>query len=146
MEFDIKIGARTERRIKVDHNQTTSFLWEGENVFSTPSMISEMEETCRLLLKEQFLGVDSHWDSVGTIVDVNHTAATPVGADIILKAEVINSDGRKVLFQVYAEDSLELIGNGKHERFIINVPRFKEKFDQKVKKLRDFKNSNPTLS
>ena len=134
MEFDIRIGATTERRIKVDHNQTTSFLWEGENVFSTPSMISEMEETCRLLLKEQFLGVDSHWDSVGTIVDVNHTAATPVGADIILKAEVINSDGRKVMFQVSAEDSLELIGNGKHERFIINVPRFKEKFDQKVKK------------
>ena len=137
MEFDIKIGARNERRIKVDHNQTTSFLWEGENVFSTPSMISEMEETCRLLLKEQFLGVNSDWDSVGTIVNVNHTAATPVGAEIILKAEVINSDGRKVSFQVSAEDSLEHIGDGKHERFIINVPRFKEKFDQKVKKLSD---------
>jgi predicted thioesterase len=144
MEFDIKIGARNERRIKVDHNQTTSFLWEGENVFSTPSMISEMEETCRLLLKEQFLGVDSDWDSVGTIVNVNHTAATPVGAEIILKAEVINSDGRKVLFQVSAEDSLEHIGDGKHERFIINVPRFKEKFDQKVKKLSDFENSHST--
>ena len=144
MEFDIKIGARNERRIKVDHNQTTSFLWEGENVFSTPSMISEMEETCRLLLKEQFLGVDSDWDSVGTIVNVNHTAATPVGAEIILKAEVINSDGRKVSFQVSAEDSLEHIGDGKHERFIINVPRFKEKFDQKVKKLSDFENSHST--
>jgi predicted thioesterase len=77
---------------------------------------------------------------VGTIVNVNHTAATPVGAEIILKAEVINSDGRKVSFQVSAEDSLEHIGDGKHERFIINVPRFKEKFDQKVKKLSDFKN------
>jgi len=143
MEFDIKVGAKNERRIKVDHNQTTSFLWEGENVFSTPSMISEMEETCRVLIKEQFLGVDSEWDSVGTIVDVNHTAATPVGADIILKAQVIKIDGRKVSFQVSAEDSLELIGDGKHERFIINVPRFKEKFDQKVKKLNDSKNSNP---
>lgn len=143
MEFDIKVGAKNERKIKVDHNQTTSFLWEGENVFSTPSMISEMEETCRLLIKEQFLGADSEWDSVGTIVDVNHTAATPVGAEIILKAQVINTDGRKVSFQVSAEDKLELIGDGKHERFIINVPRFKEKFDQKVKKLNDFKNSNP---
>ena len=146
MEFNIKIGSKNERRIKVDHNQTTSFLWEGENVFSTPSMISEMEETCRLLLKEQFLGVDSDWDSVGTIVDVNHIAATPVGAEILLKAEVINSDGRKVSFQVSAEDSLELIGDGKHERFIINVPRFKEKFDQKVKRLRDFKNSKSDRS
>jgi len=142
MEFDIKKGARNERRIKVDHNQTTSFLWEGENVFSTPSMISEMEETCRLLLKEQFLKVDSEWDSVGTIVDVRHTAATPVGAEILLKSEVIGADGRKVSFKVSAEDSLELIGEGKHERFIINVPRFKEKFDQKIKRLDDLKNTN----
>lgn len=137
MDFDIKIGAKNERRIKVDHNQTTSFLWEGENVFSTPSMISEMEETCRLLLKEQFLEVKSDWDSVGTVVDVNHIAATPVGAEITLRAEVITIDGRKVSFKVSAEDSLELIGEGRHERFIINVPRFREKFDSKVKKLGD---------
>ena len=137
MDFDIKIGAKNERKIKVDHNQTTSFLWEGENVFSTPSMISEMEETCRLLLKEQFLEVKSDWDSVGTVVDINHIAATPVGAEITLRAEVIAIDGRKVSFKVSAEDSLELIGEGKHERFIINVPRFREKFDLKVKKLRD---------
>jgi fluoroacetyl-CoA thioesterase len=138
MDFDIKLGTKNERRIKVSHNQTTSFLWEGENVFSTPSMISEMEETCRLLLKEQFLKVDSEWDSVGTIVDINHTAATPVGAEIILKAEIIGVDGRRVQFKVSTEDNLEQIGEGKHERFIINIPKFKEKFDLKVKKLDEF--------
>lgn len=138
MDFDIKLGTKNERRIKVSHNQTTSFLWEGENVFSTPSMISEMEETCRLLLKEQFLKVDSEWDSVGTVVDINHTAATPVGTEIILKAEIIGVDGRRVQFKVSTEDNLEQIGEGKHERFIINIPRFKEKFDLKVKKLDEF--------
>ncbi|WP_458719450.1 thioesterase family protein [Candidatus Nitrosocosmicus sp. R] len=138
MDFDIKLGTKNERRIKVSHNQTTSFLWEGENVFSTPSMISEMEETCRLLLKEQFLKVDSEWDSVGTVVDINHTAATPVGAEIILKAEIIGVDGRRVQFKVSIEDNLEQIGEGKHERFIINIPKFKEKFDLKVKKLAEF--------
>lgn len=138
MDFDIKLGTKNERRIKVSHNQATSFLWEGENVFSTPSMISEMEETCRLLLKEQFLKVDSEWDSVGTVVDINHTAATPVGAEIILKAEIIGVDGRRVQFKVSTEDNLEQIGEGKHERFIINIPRFKEKFDLKVKKLDEF--------
>ena len=135
MDFDIKVGTKSERRIKVSHNQTTSFLWEGENVFSTPSMISEMEETCRLLLKEQFLKVDSEWDSVGTVVDINHTAATPVGAHITLKAEIIGVDGRRVRFKVSTEDNLEQIGEGTHERFIINIPKFKEKFDLKVKKL-----------
>ena len=138
MDFAIKLGTKNERRIKVSHNQTTSFLWEGENVFSTPSMISEMEETCRLLLKEQFLKVDSEWDSVGTVVDINHTAATPVGAEIILKAEIIGVDGRRVQFKVSTEDNLEQIGEGKHERFIINIPKFKEKFDLKVKKLDEF--------
>jgi fluoroacetyl-CoA thioesterase len=138
MDFDIKLGTKNERRIKVSQNQTTSFLWEGENVFSTPSMISEMEETCRLLLKEQFLKVDSEWDSVGTVVDINHTAATPVGAEIILKAEIIGVDGRRVQFKVSTEDNLEQIGEGKHERFIINIPKFKEKFDLKVKKLDEF--------
>ena len=138
MDFEIKLGAKNERRIKVNHNQTTSFLWEGENVFSTPSMISEMEETCRLLLKEQFLMVDSEWDSVGTVVDINHTAATPVGAEIILKAEIIGVDGRRVQFKVSTDDNLEQIGEGKHERFIINIPKFKEKFDLKVKRLDEF--------
>ena len=138
MDFEIKLGSKNERRIKVSHNQTTSFLWEGENVFSTPSMISEMEETCRLLLKEQFLKVDSEWDSVGTVVDINHTAATPVGAEIILKAEIIGVDGRRVQFKVSTEDNLEQIGDGKHERFIINIPKFKEKFDLKVKRLDEF--------
>ena len=138
MDFEIKLGTKYERRIKVSHNQTTSFLWDGENVFSTPSMISEMEETCRLLLKEQFLKVDSEWDSVGTVVDINHTAATPVGAEIILKAESIGVEGRRVQFRVSTEDNLEQIGEGKHERFIINIPKFKEKFELKVKKLNEF--------
>jgi predicted thioesterase len=98
-------------------------------------MISEMEETCRLLLKEQFLKVDSEWDSVGTVVDINHTAATPVGAEIILKAEITGVDGRRIRFKVSTEDNLEQIGEGDHERFIINIPKFKEKFNLKVKKL-----------
>src|SRR6187551_3851124 len=138
MSLTVKVGAIKERKIKIRSNQTTSFLWEGENVFSTPSMISEMEETCRLLLKEQFLKVVSEWDSVGTVVDINHTAATPVGAEIILKAEIIGVDGRRVQFKVSTEDNLEQIGEGKHERFIINTPKFKEKFDLKVKKLDEF--------
>ena len=78
MDFAVKIGASKERMIIVNSDQTTSFLWEGENVLSTPSLIAEMEETCRLFLKEQVV-LDPEWDSVGTVVNVNHLAATPVG-------------------------------------------------------------------
>ena len=134
MDFRVKIGASKERRITVNSSQTTSFLWEGENVLSTPSMIAEMEETCRLLLKEQVIP-ESEWDSVGTIVDIKHLAATPVGAEVILKAKVISVDGRRVTFKVEAQDKLEKIGEGRHERFIINVPRFRSKFNEKQRQL-----------
>ncbi len=134
MDFAIKIGASKERTIKVSTNQTTSFLWEGENVLSTPSMIAEMEETCRLLLKEQAIP-EPEWDSVGTVVKIDHLAATPVGAEVYLKAEVVSVDGRRVMFKTEARDKLEKIGEGTHERFIINVPRFRAKFNEKQKQL-----------
>jgi fluoroacetyl-CoA thioesterase len=134
LEFDVKIGTTTERVIITNSNQTTSFLWKGENVLSTPSMISEMEETCRLLLKDFFLK-DDEWDSVGTIVEIRHIAATPVGSKILLKAIVESVDNRKVMFNVEAFDEMEKIGDGRHERFIINIPKFKSKFEEKKKKL-----------
>lgn len=130
----MKIGTTKERVIKTNSNQTTSFLWEGENVLSTPSMISEMEETCRLLLKDSFLK-DDEWDSVGTIVEIRHIAATPVGSKILLKAIVESINNRKVMFNVEAFDEIEKIGYGRHERFIINIPNFKSKFEEKKKKL-----------
>jgi predicted thioesterase len=137
MDFKISTYAKKERKTTVKQSQTTSFLWEGENVFSTPSMISEMEETCRLLLKEQFLDNNDEFDSVGTLVDIRHLAATPVGAEITLNAEIINAGDSRILFKVSAKDKVELIGEGKHERFIINIPRFKESFNKKVEKLKE---------
>jgi fluoroacetyl-CoA thioesterase len=123
-----------EREIKVGAGQSTSFLWEGENVFSTPSMIAEMEETCRLLLKEEFLQ-DEDWDSVGTLVNIRHLKATPVGTEVKLKARVIDVKDKRVTFEVDAVDKIEKIGEGLHERTVINVPEFREKFKKKIKKL-----------
>jgi predicted thioesterase len=134
LEFDVKIGTTKERVITTNSNQTTSFLWEGENVLSTPSMISEMEETCRLLLKD-FVLKEKEWDSVGTIVDIKHIATTPVGSTIRLKAIIESVNNRRVMFNVEAFDDIEKIGEGKHERFIINVAKFKSKFEEKKRKL-----------
>ncbi|HEY7696194.1 MAG TPA: hypothetical protein VH797_08885 [Nitrososphaeraceae archaeon] len=133
----VLMGATKERAIDVSAGQTTSFLWKGENVFSTPSMILEMEETCRLLLKEQFLQ-DENWDSVGTLVNVRHLKATPVRTQVSLKATVVNVVDRRITFEVEAADRLEKIGDGLHERAIINVPEFRERFNEKIKKLQNF--------
>ena len=134
MSFEVKIGFTKERKIRINSDQTTSFLWEGENVLSTPSLISEIEETCRLLLKEQFIS-DPNWDSVGTLVDIRHIAVTPVGAEVLLKSKVVLVNGRRIMFEVEAFDNLEKIAKGRHERFIINIPEFKDKFNVKRNKL-----------
>ena len=134
MSFAIQIGASKERTVNIDSNQATSFLWEGENVLSTPSMISELEETCRVLLKEQFI-TDVEWDSVGTLVNVRHLASTPVGAQVFFKAEVISVEGRRVRFRVEAADNIEKIGDGTHERFIIHIPKFRARIQGKQKQL-----------
>jgi predicted thioesterase len=97
-------------------------------------MISEMEETCRLLLKEEFLQ-DEEWDSVGTLVNVRHLKATPSGTQVKLSAKVINVNDRRVTFEVEAVDMIEKIGEGLHERAIINVPEFRDRFNKKLKKL-----------
>ena len=134
MSFIVNVGATKERKVKINSNQTTTFLWEGENVFSTPAMISEIEETCRLLLKEQFIS-NAEWDSVGTVVNIKHLAATPIGTEVLIKSKVISVNGRRVMFDVEAFDKIERIGQGQHERFIINVPQFKNKFNEKIKRL-----------
>ena len=97
-------------------------------------MISEMEETCRLLLKEQFI-IDREWDSVGTFVEIKHLAATPVGAEVFLKAKVVLVNGRRVMFDIEASDRIEKIGQGTHERFVINIPKFRTRFIEKQKQL-----------
>jgi len=134
MNQEVKVGAWLERRVRTNSNQTTSFLWDGENVLSTPSMSAEMEETCRLLLKEQFLN-NAEWDSVGTLVNVVHLAATPIGFEVLIRSKVYSVDGRRITFDVEASDGLEKIGSGKHQRFIINIPKFKSKFDSKKSKM-----------
>lgn len=135
MEIPFVTGATKERRIKVSSSQTTSFLWEGENVFSTPSMIAQMEETCRLLLKEQFLQ-DPESDSVGTHVNIRHLAATPEGTEVLLRAKITGVNDQRITFDVQAFDKLDKIGEGIHERFVINIPRFRAKFNEKLKKIR----------
>jgi predicted thioesterase len=134
MSFNVKIGLAKERRIRIRADQTTSFLWEGENVLSTPSMIAEMEETCRLLLKEQFVS-EPNWDSVGTLVNVRHIAPTPVGAEVLLKSKVLSVEGKRTMFEVEAYDNLEKIGEGRHERFTIDIREFRHRFILKLNKL-----------
>jgi predicted thioesterase len=126
---EIKIGAVREEKILVTTETAIDFLgMEGARVLSTPHMIGFMERTCRNLVL-QFL--DAGYDTVGTHVDVRHLAAAPMGASVTFRAEITGVDGRKVNFRIEASDEKEKVGEGLHERTVINVQKFATKMAAK---------------
>ncbi len=99
-------------------------------VFATPRMISYMERTSHILIQPLLSPGQS---SVGTVVNIRHMAATPVGMTVRFRAEVTGVDRRRITFKVEAWDEIEKIGEGEHERFIIDLDRFTERLEKKQK-------------
>ena len=102
-------------------------------VFSSPIMIAKMERTASLSVMP-FLGEDK--TTVGIHVDVRHKDATPEGMTVTVRTELtgISENGKILTFKVEAFDEFGLIGEGLHERAIIDKKRFMEKVDTKLKK------------
>jgi len=119
---NITVGARGEKKLLVTNEVAINFLGlEGARVLSTPEMIRAMEHTCRDLVLPM---LDAGYDTVGTQVNVSHLAATPLGMPVTFQAEIIAIEDRRVKFSVVAFDEKERIGEGTHERAIINVAKF----------------------
>ena len=118
----VKPGTTLERKKVVTKQDAISFL--GADVkpsLASPRMIGHMEFACRDAVLPD---LDDGQDTVGTHVDVSHLAATPLGDEVTYRATVIEVEGRKLTFEVEASDSRELVGEGIHQRYIIDVERF----------------------
>ena len=100
-------------------------------VLATPVMILAMESAALNAIKPFLEAGES---AVGTEVDVRHLAATPVGHDIRAEAEVIKTEGKRIVFKVSASDETEEIGNGTHQRMVINLQSFNERLARKSKR------------
>ena len=100
-------------------------------VLATPVMILIMENAALNAIRS-FL--DSGESAVGAAIDVRHLAATPVGHDVRAEAEVINVDGKRIEFKVSARDETEEIGNGTHQRIVIDLRSFNERLAIKNKR------------
>lgn len=125
----IPIGARREEHLLVTSETAISFLGdEGARVLSTPHMIGYMERTCRNLVVPL---LEPGYDTVGTKVNVAHVSAAPIGASVTFSAEVTGVKERRVEFRVEAWDGKEKIGEGTHERAIINVAKFAARLREK---------------
>jgi fluoroacetyl-CoA thioesterase len=99
-------------------------------VLATPVMIMVMENAALNALKP-FLEADE--SAVGTEIDVRHLAATPVGHDIRGEAEVIKTEGKRIVFKVSASDETEEIGTGTHQRVVIDLKSFNQRLAGKRK-------------
>jgi fluoroacetyl-CoA thioesterase len=100
-------------------------------VLANPVMIMAMENAALNAIKP-FL--DAGESAVGTEIDVRHLAATPVGHNIRAKAEVIKTAGKRIEFKVSASDELEEIGNGTHQRVVIDLQSFNQRLAKKSKR------------
>lgn len=118
-------GLKLQRQASVDAANAISFLGAGgPRVLATPALIMFLEMASRDLAKEH---LEPGFDSVGTHVDVKHLAATPIGMGVTFHSELVEVKERRLRFRVEAYDAKEKIGEGFHERVIINVARFAER-------------------
>ncbi len=97
-------------------------------VFATPMMVTIMENAALNAIRDY---LDPGESAVGTAVNIRHLAATPVGHRVTAEAVVTKVDGRRVEFTVSARDEMEEIGNGTHERMVVDMARIAKKLDAK---------------
>jgi fluoroacetyl-CoA thioesterase len=123
-------GLKNEMRITVEESDTAR-VSGGDSlppVLSTPRMISYMERTAHQAILP-YLGEGQ--TSVGTVVNIRHLGATPVGMQVRFTAELLEVDRRRLRFKVEAWDDVEKVGDGEHERFIIDKSRFDGRLAEK---------------
>jgi len=126
----IKLGMEEQQEFVVEDEYTAGHVGSGSlRVLATPSLIGFMERTARDLMERS---LPDGYSSVGVWVDVRHLAATPVGVKVRVSCEVIEVDGRKVDFRVDAWDEFEKIGEGRHQRVVIEVSRFLQRLQAKL--------------
>ncbi len=123
------LGLAGEVSIMVTEQVTARHMGSGAvQVFATPEMVRLMEKAAVTALAPR-LAPGQH--SVGTLVNVRHLAASPVGATVTARAELIAVDGRRLTFRVSADDGSDTIGEGIHERALIDMARFEDRVARK---------------
>ena len=121
----LSIGIKGQAEMPVTQDITAREVGSGTvAVLATPMMIALMEKTC-LQSVRPFL--EEGQDTVGTHVEVSHTAATPVGMTVRCESELMEIDRRRLVFRVTARDDAGVVGEGTHERFIIDTVKFQAK-------------------
>jgi len=137
MKDSLKPGIEYELKYRVPESKTVPYLYPEApefqvmpRVFATGFMVGLMEWAC-------LLAILPHLDwpaeqSVGTHVNLSHSAATPPGLEVRAKVRLVQVDGRRLVFEIEANDGVDVICKGTHERFLINAAKFVERVKAKA--------------
>lgn len=128
----LEIGIKGKGTVLVERSNSARVMGSGTlDVFATPAMIALMEQTAWKSVAPYLAEGEG---TVGTRLNISHDAPTPLGMDVTCESELIEIDGRRLVFEVVAKDAADtVIGKGRHERFIINEEKFQKKADAMIK-------------
>ena len=139
MKDTLKPGLKYQHKFVVPSSKTVPSLYpEAEEflampeVFATGYLVGLLEWACIKCINPHI-----DWPSeltLGTHINVSHQAATPPGLEVTANVELIEVDGRRLVFQVEAHDGVEVISRGLHERVVVNKERFQSKVGDKLKR------------
>ena len=126
MEYDNLKGLRHNETLVVEHKDTAAVYGSGAlEVFATPAMIALMEKTSLESVADK---IGEGNTTVGIAVNIKHLKASPVGSTIRCEAEIIEVDRRRLVFSVKCFEDTTLVGEGIHERFVVDSQKFMAKF------------------
>ena len=126
-------GTSETRTFSVDKPRTIDFMGEDCRVYATPSLVRDIEQTCRDMIFNQ---ADEGEDSVGFKISLMHTAPTLLGMDVAVTATVTGIEGGRITFDVSARDPVDEICTGVHERFVVDTEKTRKRLEAKAAKSR----------
>ena len=132
MKRSLVAGARRVEQVTVDETNTIPFLGEALRVYSTPSMVNDVEYACYRLIGEH---LEAGETSLGVHIAVDHLGATPIGHPVEVAVKVRSVEGRKVTLDAEARNAVEVVGRGTHVRVVTDIERFRPKVEAKRERL-----------
>lgn len=129
MSFNLTVGITNEKSEMVSDNNTAIKYGSGSiAVYATPAMVGLMEGACLDAIEHL---MPEGMSTVGISIDIRHSAATPVGMKVRAVAELVEIAGKRLVFRIEAFDEKEKIGEGIHQRYVVDVAKFLQKCNAK---------------
>lgn len=133
MKESLRVGTTHVQRIEVDAARTIGFMGDALRVYSTPSMVLDVEHTCRQLLLAHH---DAGEDSVGSHVAVDHLGPTLLGQTVTVEAKVIELALPRVSFEIEVRDEVDTVGRARHVRFVVDTAKQAERLAKKAARVK----------